>query len=168
MRRGYDAGRLAPSGGAVYVLPVSDPVRLLLDRAEISELLARYATALDSREWDLLEQVFTADARCDYGPLGTPRGVPEIVALVRGTIGDLDATQHLLANVVVGVDGDAATADCYLLAQHVRLGEPGGEHYEIGARYHDELVRTPAGWRIAHRTLHRSWHRGNRDVVRRG
>jgi 3-phenylpropionate/cinnamic acid dioxygenase small subunit len=146
---------------------MSDALQQLLDRAEIGDLLARYSTALDSRDWDLLETVFLPDAVCDYGALGHPRGVVEIAALIRGTIADLDATQHLVGNVVVDVQGDEATADCYLISQHIRRDTPGGDHYFLGGRYHDRVVRTPAGWRIAHRTLHRLWTEGNRDVVRR-
>jgi 3-phenylpropionate/cinnamic acid dioxygenase small subunit len=144
-----------------------DALQALQDRIEIGELLARYSTALDGRDWDLLSEVFLPDAECDYGTLGTPRGVEEITSLVRGTIGDLDATQHLVGNVVVTVRGDEATADCYLISQHIRRGTPGGDHYLLGGRYSDRVVRTAAGWRIAHRTLHRLWTTGNRDVVRR-
>ncbi|WP_409329655.1 nuclear transport factor 2 family protein [Trujillonella humicola] len=146
---------------------MADELQDLRDRIEIGDLLARYSTALDAREWELLGEVFTPDATCDYGTLGRPRGVEEITALIRGTIGDLDATQHLVGNVVVRVDGDEASADCYLISQHVRAGTPGGDHYLLGGRYADHVVRTPAGWRIAHRTLHRTWTSGNRDVVRR-
>ena len=32
------------------------------DRVEIDDLLTRYASAIDTREWDLLDSVFTADA----------------------------------------------------------------------------------------------------------
>ena len=144
-----------------------DDLQVLSDKIGIGELLARYSTALDTRDWALLAEVFLPDAECDYGSLGNPRGVDEITALVRGTIGDLDATQHLVGNVVVSVRGDEATADCYLISQHIRHGTPGGDHYLLGGRYADRLVRTEAGWRIAHRTLHRMWTSGNRDVVRR-
>ena len=37
----------------------------------------------------------------------------------------------------------------------------------IGGSYADRLVRTVDGWRIEHRTLHRMWTSGNRDVVQR-
>ena len=146
---------------------MSDALQQLLDRAEISDLLARYSTALDSRDWPLLGTVFAPDAVCDYGTLGNPSGLDEITALIRGTIGDLDATQHLVGNVVVDVRGDEATADCYLISQHIRRDTPGGDHYFLGGRYSDRLVRTADGWRIAHRTLHRMWTSGNREVVRR-
>lgn len=144
-----------------------DRLQELTDRLDIAEVLARYCVALDTRDWDLLQQVFAADAACDYGSVGSPQGIPAIAAAIRGTIGDLDATQHLTGNVLVDLDGDRATASCYLLSQHVRRGQEGGEEYLIGGRYHDELVRTPDGWRIRTRRLDRMWSSGNRDVVRR-
>ena len=146
---------------------MSDALQELLDKIAISELLARYSTALDTRDWGGLAEVFLPDAECDYGALGNPRGVDAITELIRSTIADLDATQHLVGNVVVDVRGDEASADCYLISQHIRKGTPGGDHYFLGGRYSDRVVRTPAGWRIAHRTLHRMWTSGNRDVVRR-
>lgn len=146
---------------------MTDPLQELLDRAEIADVLSRYSTALDTRSWELLDQVFTPDADCDYGALGTPSGVHSIVDLIRSTIGSLDATQHLIGNVTVAVAGDRASADCYLISQHIRAGAPGGEHYLLGGRYSDRLARTQDGWRITHRTLHRLWSTGNRDVVTR-
>lgn len=139
----------------------------LVDRGQIGDLLAAYATALDTRDWDALGRVFAPGASCDYGSLGSPSGVGEITSLVRSTLDGLDATQHLIGNVTVKVDGDQATAECYLIAQHIRAGAPGGDHYLIGGRYSDRMVRTPDGWRISHRTLHRMWTTGNRGVIQR-
>ena len=59
-----------------------DALQELLDRVEIGDLLARYSTALDSRDWDLLGEVFLPDAVCDYGALGNPQGVDAITALI--------------------------------------------------------------------------------------
>ncbi|MCW2613535.1 MAG: hypothetical protein JWN08_529 [Frankiales bacterium] len=146
---------------------MTDRVQELTDRLDIAEVLARYCDALDQRRWDLLQTVFTADASADYGSVGLPTGVEEIATAIRRTIADLDATQHLVGNIQVQVQGDTATAQCYLISQHVRAGQPGGEEYLLGGRYVDELVRTPDGWRITFRRLHRMWAAGNRDVVRR-
>ena len=49
----------------------------LVDRRAIDDLLLRYSTALDTRQWDLLDQVFTADAAIDYGPSGGVKGTSE-------------------------------------------------------------------------------------------
>jgi 3-phenylpropionate/cinnamic acid dioxygenase small subunit len=142
---------------------VGNELQQLVDRAEISDLLAAYSTAIDTQDWAGLAAVFTPDAECDYGTLGNPHGPDEIAGLVSRTLTGLDATQHLVGNVVVHVDGDRATAECYLIAQHVR----GDRHYLLGGRYSDRVVRTPQGWRIAHRTLHRGWATGDRSVLAR-
>lgn len=139
----------------------------LTDRLDITDVLTRYCTALDSRQWDLLEQVFTVDARAEYGSVGSPAGLAEITEGIRGTIGDLDATQHLIGNVAVTLAGDTATASCYLMSQHLRTGVPEGETYMIGGRYVDELTRTPDGWRITSRRLERMWASGNRGIISR-
>jgi hypothetical protein len=131
------------------------------DQQEVVDALVRYATALDTREWDLLATVFTADAVADYGELGgVNTGLAAITAVVRSLEG-FDATQHLLGNFVVEVDGDTATANCYLQAQHV----VDGDVFTIGGTYRDRLTRTLAGWRIAHRTLLPTWTAGNPAVL---
>ena len=42
-----------------------DPIRDLTDQLEIGDLITRYATAVDRRDWDLYRSVFTTDAEID-------------------------------------------------------------------------------------------------------
>jgi ketosteroid isomerase-like protein len=44
------------------------------DRLEIQELIARYSYALDSRDFDALDDLFTPDAILDYRATGAIRG----------------------------------------------------------------------------------------------
>lgn len=144
---------------------MDDALRLLADRLAIADLLALYCTALDTKDWPLLEQVFTPDAVCDYGATGGPHGLAEITETISRTLAATDSTQHLIGNVTAEVSGDTAVASAYLQAQHVRSGAEGGQTYLIGGRYDDELARTADGWRITRRTLTRMWSTGNRGVV---
>jgi hypothetical protein len=140
-------------------------VKSLADRLEINDVLHRYALALDSRDWELLRSCFTADAVAVYfDPADSNEGVDAIVARCWSALQGLDASQHMIGTALASVDGDTASATCYLHAQHVFRGAPGGDHYLIAGRYEDRLVRTDAGWRIQHRTLHFSWSRGNQGV----
>ena len=41
------------------------------DHHKITEVLVRYATGIDSRDWKLFRTCFTDDAHFDYGYLGT-------------------------------------------------------------------------------------------------
>jgi len=138
----------------------------LIDRQEIADLCARYTFALDTRDWALLESCFTA-APAFVHPGGRLEGFEAILARSRGALESLDASQHLLGNVVAEVDGDTARATCYFQAQHVRAGTPGGDTYIIAGSYADTLARTPDGWKIAERVQVYLWRDGNRAVVRR-
>jgi hypothetical protein len=133
------------------------------DRIDISDLLVRYTTALDTRDWDLLHSCFTEDAVVDFDRLG---GRKDGWAEIRGAAGivtGFDRTQHMLSNIVITIDTDEAQASSYIQALHVI----GGEVLIIGGVYHDRLVRTPAGWRIAHRRLDPVWQSGDSVLAAR-
>lgn len=145
---------------------MTDPLTVLQDRQEIADVLHRYGYALDGRDWDGLRACFLPDVVGHYG--GDPlQGYEAIEELCRVTLEPLSVSQHLIGNVTVSVDGDAASATCYLHAQHVLPGTPGGEQFIFAGRYLDLLVRTPDGWRIAERTLEAMWTSGNPAVIAR-
>ena len=138
------------------------------DRIEIEELLARYSRALDFRQFDQLQAIFTEDGQFDAGGLGHPQGPAAIREMIEGTIGGLDATQHLVGKSLIEFsdDGDSAEVRTYLISQHVRESAPGPiKHYFLGGEYFDRVVRTPRGWRIAFRRLDRMWKQGDRAVI---
>jgi hypothetical protein len=136
------------------------------DRIEIEELLVRYSRALDQREFDTLETLFTPDATFDGGSLGCPTGAAEIRAMIEGTLSGLDATQHLVGKSLIDLQGDEAEVRTYLISQHIRESAPGPvKHYFLGGEYADRVVRTPDGWRIAYRRLDRMWKQGDRAVI---
>lgn len=139
-------------------------IRDLSDRLQIADVLIRYATALDNRDWALLGECFTPDGVTDYGELGgINQGLEAILAVVRSLEG-FDTTQHLIGNITAELDGDRATSTCYLQAQHVIAGDDGGR-FAIGGTYRDQLIRTEAGWRIAHRTLAVTWQDGDARIL---
>jgi ketosteroid isomerase-like protein len=140
--------------------------RRLADRQAIADLCARYTTALDTRDWDLLESCF-APAPVFVHPGGRLEGFAAILDRTRTALAPLTATQHLLGNVVADVDGDTARSVCYFQAQHIRAGTPGGETYIIAGRYSDTLTRTADGWKITERVQDYLWRDGNRAVVAR-
>jgi len=140
-------------------------VQEVSDRLEISEVLYRYGHALDSRDWDMLrEQVFAPDAVADFLAHGIKDGVEEIVELIAGVLTGLDVSQHLIATPIIDLEGDRATSRCYLQAQHVFEGAPGGDQFIVAGTYVDELERRDNGWRIVKRGLEASWVAGNAEV----
>ena len=136
------------------------------DRIEIEELLVRYSRAIDSRDFDTLETLFTEDATFDAGGLGCPTSAKAIREMIEGTLTGLDATQHLVGKSLIELDGDEAEVRTYLISQHIRESAPGPiKHYFLGGEYADRVVRTPEGWRIAYRRLDRLWKQGDRAVI---
>lgn len=140
-------------------------VQVLLDEREITKLCYRYATALDDRDWELLRTCFLPDAVAEYEGMGRIEGVEAISDVCQGALAPLTRSQHLIGNVYPVVDGDVATAQCYLQCQNLKSGTPDGETFIIAGRYSDELVRTADGWRIAVRRLEVWWTSGNPAVV---
>lgn len=136
------------------------------DRIEIEELLVRYSRAIDHRDFDALESLFTSDATFDGGSLGCPTGARAIREMIEGTLTGLDATQHLVGKSLIELDGDSAEVRTYLISQHIRESTRGPvKHYFLGGEYVDRVVRTDGGWRIAYRRLDRMWKQGDRAVI---
>jgi|KBSSwiStaDraftv2_1062776.scaffolds.fasta_scaffold00081_47 3-phenylpropionate/cinnamic acid dioxygenase small subunit len=137
-----------------------DPVA---NHIEVHDVLFRNAHALDDRDWASLRTCFRDDAVCEVG--ATLRGIESIVAFAEGVLAGFDVTQHLIANPRCTIEADRAESVCDVQAQHVTRGARGAEHYVIGGRYCDSLVRTPEGWRIVHRRLRVTWSEGDPEPL---
>ena len=86
------------------------------EREEIVAVLVRYARAIDTKDWELLHTCFTADAACDYGPLGSWPGADDLVVFMEEAHAGMGPTQHLLSNFQIEVDGDRASSLTYVHA----------------------------------------------------
>jgi hypothetical protein len=124
------------------------------DRIEIQDLLVRYAHAVDTRDWKQFAGLFTEEAVVDYTAFGGPCGtVEEVTAFLAAVLPMFAATQHLVANSAVTLDGDRATARTMCHNPMALPGEEGEAGLLLcGLWYVDELRRTPEGWRLHHRS----------------
>jgi hypothetical protein len=136
------------------------------DRNDIIDLAIAYTWALDTKQLDDLRHVFAPDATAQLRSVECD-SVDAIITRIGGAIMRLDATQHLVGNHQVEIDGDTATHRCQLHSQHVLAGTEGGDTYVVGGFYDDRLVRTADGWRITHRTMQQTWSSGNPNVTKR-
>lgn len=142
-----------------------DPVlQTIVDRQAIVDLTVAYTFALDTKEWDALDDVFLPDATAFLTEELTGRDA--IKARIRRALEQLDISQHMISNHRIEIDGDRATGRCYLQAQHVREAAPGPPNFIVAGSYDDRFVRTPEGWRIEHRVLTIMWTEGNAAVAR--
>jgi 3-phenylpropionate/cinnamic acid dioxygenase small subunit len=119
------------------------------DRQDISDVLVRYATGIDRRDWTLFRTVFTGDCQLDYGEIGTFDGVDAVTDFMEKAHAMAGHTMHRLTNMVITVDGDRAAARTYIDGLIMMADNKSGVS-AIGY-YDDEIVRTGDGWRIARR-----------------
>ena len=119
------------------------------DRQDISDLLVRYATGIDRRDWPLFRTAFTDDCELDYGEIGAWKGVDAVTDFMQAAHALAGHTLHRLSNLAITVDGDTATARTYIDGL-IMMGDNQSGVNAIGF-YDDEIVRTSDGWRIARR-----------------
>jgi hypothetical protein len=134
-------------------------LQAVADKLEIHELLARYARAVDTKDWGLYRSVFTPDAGIDYTSAGAVAGTRDEVAqwLEEGFV-HIPMTQHFISNIEVELDGDRA---------HVRamfynpMQLPGMTDLSYCGGYYDhDLIRTADGWKSDRLTEENLWFVG--------
>jgi 3-phenylpropionate/cinnamic acid dioxygenase small subunit len=122
---------------------------------EISELLARYARGVDTKDWSLWQSIFTDDAYIDFAPGITGR--PEVVgAKLQASLDTMRMTLHYVTNIEVAVvDTQRATARALFFAV---VKFPGSNQLGLsGGRYEHQLTSTESGWRSVHFVVNTDW-----------
>jgi 3-phenylpropionate/cinnamic acid dioxygenase small subunit len=134
-------------------------IQEISDRLEIQDVLVGYSHAIDTRDWDALDEVFTEDAVVDYTATGGSRGdMATTKEFLVGALAGFAVTQHLVAASKVTIEGDTAEARTMCHNPMVLDTGDGSTHvFFCGFWYRDQLVRTPAGWRIRSRVLERGY-----------
>ena len=140
----------------------------LVDRARISDVVNRYATGMDLRDWELFRSCFTDPVELDFSSFhgGPPQKLPaaDWVAGVRAALSGFDATQHVSSNHVHTIHGERATCVSYMKAEHFLANREGDGSIALGGYYTNELERAQDSWRIRKCTLTVTWSRGNRHL----
>jgi 3-phenylpropionate/cinnamic acid dioxygenase small subunit len=129
------------------------------DRLEIQDLMVAYSHAVDTRDWDAFDDVFTPDATIDYTEMGGSRGtLTETKDFLRTVMPHFSSFQHMVATSKVTINGDSAEGRT--ICHNPMVMDTGGKEPHVffcGLWYRDRFVRTPAGWRIKHRYEEKSY-----------
>ncbi len=128
----------------------------LAARAEIQGLIARYAVAIDTRDFDAVRACFAEGARATYGGVESPPGSDAIADWLAANLTAVAST-HLLAPPLIELHGDRAETVTPAIA--VLIEERDGELVTRtrGLRYSDELERGADGWKIVCRVHEALW-----------
>jgi hypothetical protein len=131
-------------------------IQEISDRLEIQDLMVRYSYAIDNRDWDALDDVFTPDAHIDYSVFGGSVGnLAETKAFLAEAMPMFTTLQHMVSGTTLGFHGgdvpDSANAktQCH---NPMTMGDAEKPDLMVcGLWYVDKLVRTDDGWRIKER-----------------
>jgi 3-phenylpropionate/cinnamic acid dioxygenase small subunit len=118
-------------------------------RQDVADVLVRYATGIDRRDWPLLRSCFTDDCASDYGDIGVWRGGDAITEWMERTHEAMGHTMHRITNPAITPNGDGVAARSYVDA--LLMAADGRTGVRAAGFYEDELVNTDDGWKIARR-----------------
>jgi SnoaL-like domain len=123
---------------------------------EIKKLKARYFRAVDTKDWDLLAEVFAPDAISGPNEKGdVTNGLDAITERLRGALGEVQTVHQ---GHSPEIELTSATTASGIWAQEDRIWDfpkgTGGTIHGFG-HYHDSYVKLDGGWRIASTALAR-------------
>ncbi|MFJ4650889.1 nuclear transport factor 2 family protein [Nocardia sp. NPDC088792] len=139
------------------------------DRADIIEAATRVFWYIDIRDWESFTGTFAEQVTLDYSSIwgGEPATVTsaQIRADWEQLIGAFDATQHLLGNHLVTVDGDHAELTAVFQAVHILANPFGSPRWTLGGTYRVGLERVAGEWKVNGLTMTATWADGNKDIL---
>ena len=124
-------------------------IQALEDRAEITQLVARYGPAVDDHEYEDLAALYTHDAIFDSVG-GRIVGRQAVIEYYKGRGQDFKATYHYPHSVEVYLESaDRARG---VVCAHAELSIDGVSHW-VALRYHDTYHREDGAWRFHERDV---------------
>jgi uncharacterized protein (TIGR02246 family) len=132
---------------------VPDPVlaQQLVDRQEITAVMAAYARWADLNQPERQAATFAADGRVSYHPGEWTAGREALTEKLSTALAGYAQTSHHVSNIEIDFEGpDTAAAQSAVIAWHRRHD---GSEWILYGRYVDRWTRTEAGWRLAEREL---------------
>lgn len=127
-------------------------LRVLEDRAELRELVARYGVAVDDRDIAALEELFTPDGsfRSVDGVMNAV-GRDAVIEQFHGRFAALQATNHIAHEQILDFADDPDAAEG-LVTSHAEVCRH-GRTFVAALRYRDRYRRDAGRWRFAERVL---------------
>jgi hypothetical protein len=136
-----------------------DPrVQALLDKQDITEVMFKFARALDRVDGELMKSTYWEDAVEEHQDPIFPEqffwngNAHEFVPIAMKGFEGLKATQHRISNPLIELSGDEATAECYVWAYHLHEEDGVDKEGTLGGRHLFRFERREGEWKILHRS----------------
>jgi ketosteroid isomerase-like protein len=136
----------------------------LLEIESIKQTRTLGARHLDAGDWDALADLYTSDARCEFGPYGTWEDQSTFARLFREAeapfvkVGPYSNLHVIVNHVVELTSPDTATGMLYLLdfVTGDMMRASGNPLYWLGI-YDEEYRKVDGRWKIARQSLNFIW-----------
>lgn len=127
----------------------------LIDRATITEVLTRYAHAVDRQEFEVARTCYHPDATDNHGRYhGDLDGLIEFFCSLGAS---LRCTTHQMGTPHMVLVGDTAWAETYCIYRRETVDAAPEDAVVQGLRYLDRFERRAGIWRIAARQVVLDW-----------
>ena len=130
----------------------------IADRIAIEDVIVRYATAMDTQDWDMFRSCFRPGARTVMDRVGEFDTCEAVIALLAPRLKIFAALQHFVTNVMVSGNGAVAAARSNFVSHHLPKD---ADSYTYGGTFEFALARDPDGWRITSHTIRILWDAGH-------
>jgi hypothetical protein len=125
------------------------------DRMELEKLVTDYATAVDTKNFNEFNNLFTKDAHIDYTAVGGIAGnLQEIIKYLETALDHFPNYQHLISNISLSINGASAYGKvmCFNPMQ-----TENDKVFFLGMWYRDTYVKIDDRWLISSRIEESSW-----------
>ena len=131
---------------------MAEDIGLLVDRANIVDIINTVFIGTDSRRWELVRSCFAPSVLFDMSSMGAgePRHMTpdEIVAAWESRLKPMQAIHHQVGNYLVTVENGTASAFCYGIAIHYLPNPTQQNTRTFVGSYDFGLEKSGERWRI--------------------
>ena len=138
-------------------MTIDAEVRDLAARRDINRAINAYMRGQDRLDPALQLIAFHEDADVDCGLLRGNR--EEFTTFAQDFLADMEASQHIIGQVDLSVDGDRASGEVYFLAWHRTIKQEQRYDLFMAGRYIDEYACRDGRWAIVKRREIIDWGR---------
>jgi hypothetical protein len=131
-------------------------LRRILDRQEIVDLLLRYASTIDAKDYTTLRSLFTEDIHAKYGE-EVVDGADNLLAWIDGMTKTATWQHHFLSVYHVDFVSDTEATTLTYHTSHQTTSDAPNKCRKIVARYYDTVRKVDGRWLIADKYMQVGW-----------
>src|SRR5581483_2816238 len=133
-------------------------VQQLIERQAVEEVLYRYASSIDQKDYATLRSCFVAEVVAQYAEAPEIDGVDDLVGWIDQMCVSQSFQHHLINVYHVDLDLDAGTASAltYHTSHQIKSEEPDTDTLIVG-RYRDALRKVDGRWLITDKRMEVGW-----------